>query len=429
MADFLASFNLGADDGAPPQPSTCASIEGLQLRLAATLADKSTETRVEHVSTSLDICATTHLTVSFSMEENGVLEALSNLDPSLGGLHSTSVSVDTAEEQAMRKITASDALTNQPQDDPVLQRAVAKLIISAVSATDSSTWVVRDMSRGPQGWNFTYICDNSFQQWNIQNKGKTDAIIGEYTLREPDPVLMSRPAYDCRGTIKIAFSRGARSISIKYDHTPLHRTVAEAAEYFKPPPRPVMVRKANKQKSPKKQGSARKKRESTKALDENGNPKKRKRNNKGQAQQPAALTEHEQQQPQLVEPQQNDQQTLQVADGSAPDPTQSAQGPSFVPPGTTIPLNLSPEEATRRRDVAVKLLSDAGVDPATLSTEQFNIFANQSPDLQRESLNMLVKYVEAGKAGKRGRDRKPGKSRNACKQCKSRKVKVGTHLP
>jgi hypothetical protein len=38
------------------------------------------------------------------------------------------------------------------------------------------------------------------------------------------------------------------------------------------------------------------------------------------------------------------------------------------------------------------MLSHAGVDPETLSPEQFNIFANQSPELQKESLNMLVKY-------------------------------------
>ena len=55
-------------------------------------------------------------------------------------------------------------------------------------------------------------------------------------------------------------------------------------------------------------------------------------------------------------------------------------------------LNLPPGEAERRTDVASKLLSDAGIEPANLSQEQFSIFANQSPDLQKESLAMLVKY-------------------------------------
>lgn len=55
-------------------------------------------------------------------------------------------------------------------------------------------------------------------------------------------------------------------------------------------------------------------------------------------------------------------------------------------------LNLSPSEAARRKDEATRKLRDAGIDPETLSTEQFDIFANQSPDLQTESLAMLAKY-------------------------------------
>lgn len=55
-------------------------------------------------------------------------------------------------------------------------------------------------------------------------------------------------------------------------------------------------------------------------------------------------------------------------------------------------LNLSPTEAARRRDEANRKLTEAGIDPATLTPEQFDIFSNQSPDLQKESLAMLVKY-------------------------------------
>ena len=57
-----------------------------------------------------------------------------------------------------------------------------------------------------------------------------------------------------------------------------------------------------------------------------------------------------------------------------------------------ISLNLPPGEAARRTDVANKLLQEAGIDPQTLSQEQFGIFANQSPELQRESLSMLINY-------------------------------------
>lgn len=55
-------------------------------------------------------------------------------------------------------------------------------------------------------------------------------------------------------------------------------------------------------------------------------------------------------------------------------------------------LNLPPGEAERRREVAIRLLADKGIDPATLSAEQFSILANQSPQLQQESLAMLQKY-------------------------------------
>ena len=55
-------------------------------------------------------------------------------------------------------------------------------------------------------------------------------------------------------------------------------------------------------------------------------------------------------------------------------------------------FNVSEEEATRRKNVATQLLSERGIDPESLSTEQFNIFANQSPELQQESLNMLAQY-------------------------------------
>lgn len=57
-----------------------------------------------------------------------------------------------------------------------------------------------------------------------------------------------------------------------------------------------------------------------------------------------------------------------------------------------FPVNVSAAEAARRKEAATTMLSNAGVDPTTLSPEQFGIFANQAPELQRESLNMLVKY-------------------------------------
>lgn len=76
--------------------------------------------------------------------------------------------------------------------------------------------------------------------------------------------------------------------------------------------------------------------------------------------------------------------------------TSSEQAPnghaSEAPKNNTASLNVSPEEAARRREIATNKLTEAGISPDTLTVEQFNIFSNQSPEVQKESLNMLVKY-------------------------------------
>ncbi|KXJ95590.1 hypothetical protein Micbo1qcDRAFT_157588, partial [Microdochium bolleyi] len=41
-----------------------------------------------------------------------------------------------------------------------------------------------------------------------------------------DSVNALRPAFDCRGTLSIAFSKASRSIVVKYEHSPLHKTVS-----------------------------------------------------------------------------------------------------------------------------------------------------------------------------------------------------------
>ncbi|PNY26598.1 ATP-dependent DNA helicase II subunit 1, partial [Tolypocladium capitatum] len=477
MADFLAGFSFGADDAARAETSTCASAADLQLRLREMLNAKVTSTRAQHVATTLDISAAAHFTLGLSQAENDALEGLDMVDPSLGGIRSTSVTASSPGVQSRRLTQAADSLTNQPQDDPVLQRAVARHIISAVSATDSSVWVVRDMSHGPQGWDITYLCRDSSQQWERQNKGKTALVVGEFTKGAPDPTLMGRPAFDCRGRVKISFTRGSRCISVKYDHTPLHWTVAEAAELFRPPPRPVPAPDPRKQKTPRKQGSGRTKRD-LRAQDENGNPRKRKKKNDGQAQAQAVAGEHAQQP--LTELTQNgwaahDLANGGVADGSAADEAQAGRGPGPTSVTRSLPINVSPEEAARRRDFAVKLLSNAAVDPDSLSTDQFNIFANQSPEHQNESLDMLVKYgaerlrivhpdnrdgsasplpgatttpAQAAQAAPPGplltkelvsrsrvsgaggsKSRKPVMSRRACLQCKGRKAKCPRQRP
>lgn len=59
---------------------------------------------------------------------------------------------------------------------------------------------------------------------------------------------------------------------------------------------------------------------------------------------------------------------------------------------TPFELNLPEGEAERRKKVAVDLLMASGINPESLHEDQMNIFANQAPNLQQESLAMLQKY-------------------------------------
>lgn len=216
-------------------------------------------------------------------------------------------------------------------------------------------------------------------------------------------VATGRPAFDCRGTITVSFSRNSRNVSIDYDHIPLHRTVADLAALYKPPtPRHPLPTTDKQPKAPKQPASTKKKRGTDKTPGGEGSkPRKRKRKTDdvggvegqgvvglidaslagelqdltGQASQPGAAAGEE-----------GGGSTGQQPQGQGGGQA-SAQQASVL-----LIINVSPEEAERRRNVAVVMLRDAGVDPDSLSPEQFNIFANQSPDLQKESLNMLVKY-------------------------------------
>lgn len=163
-------------------------------------------------------------------------------------------------------------------------------------------------------------------------------------------------------------------ITVKLEHTPIHKTVAELAEIFKPPPPP-----------PRANNAARKDVQSNKrkaAVDnagengEEGAKKKRKKKTAAALDDPAAAN----QAPKTKKP----RPLKSKKNGEA------AQGTERAPDDAM--LNLSPSEAARRSDEATRKLSESGIDPATLSKEQFDIFANQSPELQNESLAMLIKY-------------------------------------
>lgn len=193
MADFLASFNLGGDAGLPIDSDKYGSVDELALHLRSLLEQKTTETRAEHVAVTLELRPTVQFHLSLSESENEAFEGLNSMDSSMGGARSASMSVDPA-GQATRSVSGNDTLMNQ-SENPVLQRTVTKHIIGVLGTMDHSNWTLRDLSRGQQGWTFTYICKDSLQQWNRHHaKNPSNSIIGEYSQKEPDEVLMSRLA-------------------------------------------------------------------------------------------------------------------------------------------------------------------------------------------------------------------------------------------
>jgi outer membrane biosynthesis protein TonB len=225
---------------------------------------------------------------------------------------------------------------------------------------------------------------------------------------------IARPAFDCRGSVKVAFVKSTKTIDMKYEHTPMHKTVAQLIELLAPPPVAPMVKTpAKKPREPKtpKDPKSKTPRSSKKRAGENGvangesSQPKRKRKKKdslapGAAdgavlppEMPGALPVGDS----SARPLYNAQAGASQSGGSSsyPDGLVNAEEAPASTNGDAHAhsiLNLPPGEAARRRDVAIKLLSDNNIDPKSLSAEQFNIFANQSPELQQDSLAMLVKY-------------------------------------
>lgn len=343
---------LGNSGDLPRSGNGCNSIEELMTQLHQIIASKCTETRAEHVSKSFEM---RYNTVFYINDEPEVPEGADPAD---------------LPPPVTRTVNASDTVLNQPADDPVLQRAVAKHIIAAMGNVDGSTWTVRSVANNKnQGWTFTYLCRNSLQAWNRQNaKNPERPVIGAFSgVGGLDPINLSRPAFDCRGTLSIAFSKSSRAIVVKYEHTPLHKTVVELVNLLAPmPPPPVTNGTANMNKSSKAKRPP-------PAEGEEGSRKKRKRKSK------AAEAGEDGQAPGTAE---NDIQAKESANADAA--ATAAQAPSL--------LNIPPQEAERRKGVAIALLNSKNIDPNTLSSEQFNIFANQAPHLQELSLDMLAKY-------------------------------------
>ncbi|KAK2046463.1 hypothetical protein LZ31DRAFT_519416 [Colletotrichum somersetense] len=383
MAEALLGLAPSYGDAHSDKPRV-AHPDDLPNLLRRDLETKKTPTRCEHVSVTLEVPST----VEFAIQ-TGDGDAQENVDPALGGVQAYPVG-----GQPVKIVRAYDTIISQPHDNPAMQRAVAKHIVGLLSTADESIWVVREVSRGQYGWSFTYICKDSVAMWNRQN-GKTvaKALIGDYSQKELEPAISGRPAFDCRGVLTVAFSKNSRTISVKYEHTPFHKTVGEMIEHFRPlPPAPPPVPLIPAGDRPKKAKTPRKRKSEANADGTPSVSKKRKRKSeangdgtpgqpKKKRQEAKAATGAGVAQEEVV----SDGQTTATVPTKADAAVQSSVHEHAL-------LNVPPAEAARRREVAIRLLSGSGVDPESLSTEQFSIFANQSPDLQKESLAMLVKY-------------------------------------
>ncbi|KAG6049396.1 hypothetical protein E4U39_006105 [Claviceps sp. Clav50 group G5] len=582
MADFLASFNFGAaqndlrrDDGA------CLSVAELEERLRNTIREKKTEVRAERINNVFNIAGTAEFTINATQTQTQTPnDGLVAVDPMLRGAEP--MEVDTDDQAQSRIYTALSILRSQPSSNPSIQQAVATQIVAAASAADSSSWILHHTELTTMGWTFTYLCEGSTAIWNTRNQHKVRVIVGDFSKRDPDPLLMSRPAFDCKGRLIISFPRKERQIIVRYDHMPLHMTVADHMEFTKPPPmigpqkpsKAILIeanRQAQKEAASAKRKAYRlaKKQEAMEAQetairDGIASPEKPREGRQSKDTEAAEVPLVDQASPalndadviQLQQAISHEEEQVEIATAPAVTPTEHPVSKALIPnvtpeegqfenaiapavtptehpvskalipnvtpeeeqfenaiapavtptehpvsealipnvtpkeervenatapvvtpteppPSKALILNVTPEEAERRMDVALKMLAEAGIDSATLSADQLTIFANQAPDLQKESLNLLITYgaerlqiihpndrealpsalppaaapsvgdadeqngtattrqdsVRDSQTTTRKRKRSLGKSRLSCLPCKSRKTKCPKDRP
>ncbi|KAG6143499.1 hypothetical protein E4U12_001222 [Claviceps purpurea] len=519
MADFLASFNFGAQNDLRQDDGACLSVAELEERLRNTIREKKTEVRAERINNVFNIAGTVEFTINATQTQtpnNGPVA----IDPMLRGAEP--MDVDMENQSQSRIYTALSILRSQPSSNPSVQQAVATQIVAAASAADSSSWILHHTELTTIGWTFTYLCEGSTTVWNMRNQRKVRVIVGDFSKRDPNPLLMSRPAFDCKGRLIISFPRKERKIIVRYDHMPLHMTVADHMEFTKPPPmigpqkpsKAILIeanRQAQKEAASAKRRASRlaKKQEAMEAQeaairDGIASPEKPRKERQSKDIEAAEVSLVDQASPamddadviQLQQAISHEDEQVENAIAPAVTPTEHPVSEALIPnvtpeeeqvenaiapvvtptqppPSKGLILNVTPEEAERRMDVALKMLAEAEIDSATLSADQLTIFANQAPNLQKESLNMLITYgaerlqiihpndrealpsapppaaapsvgdaneqngtatttqnsVRASETITRKRKRSLGKSRLSCLPCKSRKTKCPKDRP
>ena len=160
----------------------CGSVDDLQAQLHNFLLSKSSDTRAEHVSLTFELRYNTvfHLPPESSSENNGRSQSA---DPTQSQSQPPAVQQQQQQQQEpTRSVTASEIIHDQPSDDPVLQKAVARHIMGRIALVDNSTWNVRQIARAAQGWTFTYICKDSHQAWTRAHaKNSERPVIGAFS--------------------------------------------------------------------------------------------------------------------------------------------------------------------------------------------------------------------------------------------------------
>jgi hypothetical protein len=179
---------------APSSGHGCASLADLQQQLRQLLDSKVTPTKAEHVSVTFELRSNVTFAVPVTDAENASLEAGGGVDPRLLGGARAASTVTGNDGQLVRHINALDTVLSQSQDDPVVQRIVSKHIMAGVGEADQSQWIMRSMTRGTQGWTFTYGCKDSAQTWARQNaKNPAKTVVGEWSNKDgQDPVNLSK---------------------------------------------------------------------------------------------------------------------------------------------------------------------------------------------------------------------------------------------
>ncbi|KAH9438739.1 hypothetical protein MCOR02_002343 [Pyricularia oryzae] len=378
----MDAFAFLNDDAAAGSHHVCYSTEDIRKQLDEILLPKTSETKAEHVDAKFKFPSTAHFLVVVNEAENAALESAASL---VGGArpfagHNQTV-LALGNGQYQRQITTHDAFVNQPQDDQYCNAPSQNRLQGLYRRPG------RSLRLGTSGLSRAHHPGG-----RLSISARIPYRCGSDSMPRKRYLWLDSPA------------RTDMEIEVKYSHMPLHKTVAELYEIFTPPPEPTLAH-PQKRAAPTTDGEAatpaKKKKKKSKAGTKSTN-------GQGETTEASII---------VVEGPPED---IPVGDG-APEASQATpstkkkrtpkpkKSQAMVNDETAVAeaqdsantdtstvnvhvLDLPPGEADRRRDHANGLLITSGIDPATLSEEQFNIFSNQSPELQQESLAMLVKY-------------------------------------